>query len=794
MAAVGQVSRPLDPDMRRLVSASEDRLSAALTCQKTGTDTECPSQTSACLSERQDSVISGSSMSSVSSKDGSPFSPLSPPSLQNLPPFSHGRSISISVVPCSDLAPRPSISSPGEELQDAFGPEPDPSSPPVPQTQRNRATKPCHTPPTSRKLLQLLPNFQNLTRSKSHESQLANRIEEPPNSKVCKKNRPVAALQLNGFGTNSDDLRSPLSARTPGPYLYHNDNFSKSRGSPQALRRDLGLAVTHRFSTKSWFSQICQVCHKTVMFGVKCKHCKLKCHNRCTKDAPLCRISFLALPQMRRAESVPSDINNRIDRAVELPIQFSTLPKAVDKRDFPSVSSHLDSSSNASSATSSAPSSPHYQNSPHSVAATPPSNASPAHGDQRFHFPDLPDSAAAQNSTNGNSGVSQVNATEAPLSPAAPEEEEATEEDDEADVELSSEQVDSEQTEDLEEDGLDELPPCNRRFGGNIHRSQTSVYLQEWNIPYEELQLEELVGKGRWGKVHRGRWHGEVAIRLVEVDGNNQEHLKLFKKEVMNYRQTRHDNVILFMGACMAPPHLAIITSFCRGMTLYTVVRERASLLDNNKTRQIAQDIVNGMSYLHAKGIIHKDLKSKNIFYDTNKVVITDFGLFGMSGVVQEGRRNSVLQIPRGWLFYLSSEIVRKMSPEEGENQLPFSKAADVYAFGTIWYELHTGLWPLEKLPVEAHLWLFGSGEGIRRELGRAHLGKEVTEILSACWSFHSADRATFTQLSDMLEKLPKLNRRLSHPGHFRKTQEPWDHRLCCQGFHTNCPFIFKYS
>lgn len=45
-----------------------------------------------------------------------------------------------------------------------------------------------------------------------------------------------------------------------------------------------------------------------------------------------------------------------------------------------------------------------------------------------------------------------------------------------------------------------------------------------------------------------------------------------------------------------------------------------------------------GMGYLHAKGIIHKDLKSKNVFYDTNKVVITDFGLFGMSGVVQEGR------------------------------------------------------------------------------------------------------------------------------------------------------------
>lgn len=72
--------------------------------------------------------------------------------------------------------------------------------------------------------------------------------------------------------------------------------------------------------------------------------------------------------------------------------------------------------------------------------------------------------------------------------------------------------------------------------------------------------VKALWAQGRWGRVHKGRWHGEVAIRLLEIDGNNQDHLKLFKKEVMNYRQTRHENVVLFMGACMAPPHLAIIT------------------------------------------------------------------------------------------------------------------------------------------------------------------------------------------------------------------------------------------
>ncbi|XP_042337657.1 kinase suppressor of Ras 1-like, partial [Plectropomus leopardus] len=144
------------------------------------------------------------------------------------------------------------------------------------------------------------------------------------------------------------------------------------------------------FSTKSWLSQMCQVCRKSMMFGVKCKHCKLKCHNKCTKDAPSCRISFLTLPRMRRAESVPSDINNRIDHTAEIPLQFGTLPKAITKREPPPSLNQLDSSSNPSSATSSTPSSPaHFQqNNPPSVSATPPANPSPQDSrDSRFHFP-----------------------------------------------------------------------------------------------------------------------------------------------------------------------------------------------------------------------------------------------------------------------------------------------------------------------------------------------------------------------------------------------------------------------
>uniref|UniRef100_A0A3Q3DV49 non-specific serine/threonine protein kinase n=1 Tax=Hippocampus comes TaxID=109280 RepID=A0A3Q3DV49_HIPCM len=740
--------------MRRLSFTSEEcaRLSAALSCLKSATEAggEPKEDSTTWLSEpaRRDSgsLLTADQVSSL----GNPLRPHSPsplarPSTIHSTPstpcaiFPHPRSGSVSAVPTPE-AQIPHLH--GESpLTNAFPMsiarsnrlQGHTSTPPVtpPSKRRHRLKPPCTPPPPSRKVLHLLPNI-TLTRSKSHESQLGNRIEDP---------------------------------------LTNN--------SPQAVRRDIGLAVTHRFSTKSWLSQTCQVCQKNMMFGVKCKHCRLKCHNKCTKEAPSCRISFLPIAKIRRTESVPSDINNPVDRPPEAP-QFGTLPKAITKKDHPPALNQLDSSSNPSSTTSSTPSSPAPFQQSNPPSATPPPNPSPkGHRDSRFNFPGKTQALMMRQKIQMRMPEGEDDIEVEDEDPELDEDNEEEEEDicDEGEDEEDGEEIRMNMGSDgeCESDKLDDLP-CSRgnQWKVPISRkaSQTSVYLQEWDIPFEQLDLGELIGKGRWGKVHKGRWHGEVAIRLLEIDGNNQDHLKLFKKEVMNYRQTRHENVVLFMGACMAPPHLAIITSFCKGRTLYSVVRDSKNTLDINKTRQIAQEIVKGMGYLHAKGIVHKDLKSKNVFHDTNKVVITDFGLFGISGVVQEGRRENQLKLPHGWICYLAPEIVRKMSPGNNEDRLPFSTAADVYAFGTIWYELQVRDWPITNQPVEATIWQVGSGEGIKKILSEISLGKEVTEILSACWAYDLRERPPFTQLADMLEKLPKLNRRLSHPGHFWKSAE----------------------
>uniref|UniRef100_A0A3Q2QAH0 Kinase suppressor of ras 2 n=1 Tax=Fundulus heteroclitus TaxID=8078 RepID=A0A3Q2QAH0_FUNHE len=617
-----------------------------------------------------------------------------------------------------------------------------PGTPPM--RRRNKVKAPGTPPPPSRKLIYLLPGFTALHRSKSHEFQLGNRLDDTQ-TPAKKKTKPLNLKIHSSVGSceNLPTQRSPLhterSLRSfffpsfiPSTPPVHAETpsatLSVPRWSPQIPRRDLGNSIKH-FSTKYWMSQTCIVCGKGMLFGLKCKNC-LKCHNKCTKEAPPCHLLIIqrggreSFKRLVRTESVPCDINNPL-RYTDLHIS-QTLPKTnkINKDHIP-VPYQPDSSSNPSSTTSSTPSSPAP---PLPSSATPPSPLHPS-----------PQSARQQKQFNLTSSYFKYKQQFIfPVTPEAPPSRApqvilhpVLSEQNEGNPLL---QIEVEPTSDQNEDGNnedsgDEFEEMNLSLlsARNFPRkaSQTSIFLQEWDIPFEQLEIGEMIGKGRFGKVFHGRWHGEVAIRLIDIERDNEDQLKAFKREVMAYRNTRHENVVLFMGVCMSPPHLAIIT-LCKGRTLYSVVRDAKVVLDVNKTRQIAQEMVKGMGYLHAKGILHKDMKSKNVFYDNGKVVITDFGLFTISGVLQAGRREDKLRIPNGWLCHLAPEIIQQLSPDTEEDKLPFSKQSDVFAF----------------------------------------------DILLMCWACKPEERPSFSKLVDLLEKLPKRNRRLSHPGHFWKSAE----------------------
>ncbi|KAL1140466.1 hypothetical protein AAG570_000398 [Ranatra chinensis] len=629
-----------------------------------------------------------------------------------------------------------------------------PSTPPLLKMKILNPVERVKTPPprkkhqTANQSAALLPETYPLTKSKSHESQLANKVDGENNNTayVLDTNERRGRLPTEpGPGHTSPLMSSPI--KSPPPDAHTETTSGSSLQVPKSPRtptvtRGMGHVIAHRFTKTFKMMTTCDYCDKQMFLGtgLKCKECKYKCHKDCeSKVPPSCGLprelvdEFKKTLQPDESPSLgrpspshhPTGIHNRRDR------------KTANVPPFPGGP---DSSSNTSSCNSSTPSSPALvMTTQHTPAATVPKH--------QFHFPDVVtlDTHPLDRSQDSDRTVSASGSVS-------------------TDSDRTPVRVDSQDSQVSDGEAVDRPWP-----------RQNSLSMREWDIPFDELRMGDALGTGHFGTVYRGNWHGDVAIKVLNMNYlDDEKTLEGFKLDVATFRKTRHENLVLFMGACMKPPRLAIVTSMCKGYTLYTHIHVYKDKFTMNKTASLAQQISQGMGYLHARGIVHKDLKTKNIFLENGKVVITDFGLFNVTKLCFRNRKGDGLSIPPGWLCYLAPEIVRSLRAHQKpeDDDLPFSKPTDIYAFGTVWYELLCGEWPFKGQPPEAIIWQVG--KGMKQTLANLQASRDVKDILMMCWSYRAADRPDFVCLHKTLEKLPKkrLARSPSHPIHLSRSAE----------------------
>ncbi|XP_026822995.1 kinase suppressor of Ras 1 [Rhopalosiphum maidis] len=577
----------------------------------------------------------------------------------------------------------------------------------------------------------------------------------PRNAHLNHYTPPITPTLFNHNHRTSDSpisiLTSPKSRRNLNPDVVFSNGLTTPQ-SPKPLVPDICVKTGHNFSNLLPMLGYCEQCSVRVFVGVKCKICKFRYHKGCLSKVPLHCTKNAATDDNDSTfdELISSSANHSPN--FNRPTSHKTSSSLLSKRKtrIPSINSipvssksgGAESSSAPSSTNSSTPSSPALNN-PRQIHVS--SLPTPAITNEKFNYPDAPIySQELQKNQSRFTESSRCGSTDS----------------EQTSIRMDSSEAQNWDTDEMETRGWPR---------------QNSLSLQEWDIPWDELNMCDKLGEGHFGTVYSGNWHGPVAIKVINMDYLDYEKtLEAFKAEVATFRKTRHENLILFMGACMKLPRLAIVTSLANGMTLYRHIHVLKDKFNMSRTTMVAQQISQGMGYLHAKGIIHKDLRSKNIFLENGKVIITDFGLFSVTRLCFRNRTQDGLIVPPGWLCYLAPELVRNLRVHQRpeEEDLPFSKASDVYAFGTVWYELLCGEWPFKSASPEVIIW--NIGRGMKQRLANLEASGDVKDILMTCWSFNPEKRPDFAQMLKTLERLPRkrLARSPSHPIHLSRSAE----------------------
>jgi hypothetical protein len=254
------------------------------------------------------------------------------------------------------------------------------------------------------------------------------------------------------------------------------------------------------------------------------------------------------------------------------------------------------------------------------------------------------------------------------------------------------------------------------------------------NINFSEITLGRMIGEGAFGKVHEGKWRGKsVAVKLLICQDLRSDILNEFQSEVEIMSVLRHPNICRLLGACMDPPHRALVVELLQRGSLWGVLRMNRKSIDQEMRSRFIYDTAKGMSYLHhfERPILHRDLKSPNLLVDKNfNIKLSDFGLARVKAHVQTMTGNC--------------GTVQWMAPEVLGNQ-KYTEKADVFSFGIVIWEIVTGECPYDGMSqIQAAL-------GVLNRNLRPNIPRDCppffSRLMKACWNRQPELRPSFPHI-----------------------------------------------
>jgi tetratricopeptide (TPR) repeat protein len=211
-------------------------------------------------------------------------------------------------------------------------------------------------------------------------------------------------------------------------------------------------------------------------------------------------------------------------------------------------------------------------------------------------------------------------------------------------------------------------------------------------VDFSTLTMNECLGTGGFGAVYRGMHDGrEVAIkRIFCEDGGAVSRMQLeeLEKEVAALRSLQHVRLVRFIGACLIPPDLALITEFMPNGSLHHLLHKSKVPLTGSDQTRMAMHVSEGLEYLHGRTppVVHRDVKSLNVVLDFEyNAKLCDFGL-------TQSMDKTHISLKDGG----NGGSPRYMAPECYDSKGRITEKVDVWALGCILIEVFGGPLPYD--------------------------------------------------------------------------------------------------
>ncbi|MCK4539510.1 MAG: serine/threonine protein kinase [Candidatus Krumholzibacteria bacterium] len=205
-------------------------------------------------------------------------------------------------------------------------------------------------------------------------------------------------------------------------------------------------------------------------------------------------------------------------------------------------------------------------------------------------------------------------------------------------------------------------------------------------IELEKYEILEEIGRGGMAIVYKAKHkllHSHVAIKVLFPQfTHDEEFLKRFINGARSAAHLKHENIIPVYDVGDEDGNYYIVMECLEGEGLDERIK-RQGKFSEDEIETIMRPLAGALDYAHKRGVIHRDIKSSNIFLaEGGRVVLMDFDIAKASDLTVNLTQDGTLL---GTPAYMSPEQAR------GE-KVEFT--SDIYSFGVVLYEMATGRLP----------------------------------------------------------------------------------------------------